>query len=61
MVLLAVAKANNLDVELVTVNPPVDTHKPDYMKLNPLARVPTFVGANGFVLTEVMAIAIYCA
>jgi elongation factor 1-gamma len=53
-----VAKANKLDIELVETRTPVtDT---EYLKLNPLARIPTFVGADGFKLTEVMAIAIYC-
>lgn len=56
--LLVVAKENGLDVELVETRPPnVST---DYLKLNPLGRVPTFVGSNGFVLTESIAIAIYC-
>ncbi|EHY56652.1 elongation factor EF-1 gamma subunit [Exophiala dermatitidis] len=55
--LLAVAKENNLDIELVETRPPnVDT---EYLKLNPLGRIPTFVGSNGFVLTESIAIAIY--
>lgn len=31
----------------------------EYQKLNPLGKIPTFVGANGFVLTEAIAIAIY--
>jgi elongation factor 1-gamma len=58
VVLLALAKENKLDVELIETRPPdVDA---EYRKLNPLGRVPTFVGANGFVLTESMAIAIYC-
>jgi elongation factor 1-gamma len=57
-VLLAVAKENNLDIELVETRPP--TNDVDYIKLNPLDRVPTFVGADGFVLTESIAIAIYC-
>ncbi|KAK5372603.1 elongation factor EF-1 gamma subunit [Exophiala xenobiotica] len=57
--LLVVAKENKLDIELVETRPPnVDT---EYLKLNPLARVPTFVGANGFILTESIAIAIYFA
>ncbi|CAJ2507500.1 Uu.00g086860.m01.CDS01 [Anthostomella pinea] len=55
--ILAVAKANgiNLDVE------EVDTTKPtkDFLKYNKLAKVPTFVGNDGYVLTECMAIAIY--
>ena len=58
VVLRAVAKENNLDIELVETRPPnVDT---DYLKLNPLGRIPTFVSPNGFILTESIAIAIYC-
>ncbi|KAK3325312.1 hypothetical protein B0H66DRAFT_529358 [Apodospora peruviana] len=55
--ILAVAKANNLDLEVVQV----DTEKPneEYLKYNPLSKVPTFVGADGYVLSECMAIAIY--
>lgn len=53
-----VAKENNLDVELVETRPP--NTDIEYLKLNPLNRVPTFVGANGFILTESIAIAIYC-
>lgn len=55
---LVVAKENKLDIELVHTQPPnVDA---EYLKLNPLGCVPTFVGSNGFLLSEVMAIAIYC-
>ncbi len=57
-VLLAVAKENNLEVELVETKPPVQDL--EYFKLNPLGRIPTFVGANGYILTETMAIAVYC-
>jgi elongation factor 1-gamma len=32
---------------------------PEYLKYNPLGKIPTLVGANGFVLTEAIAIAIY--
>lgn len=49
-----VAKANNLDVELVeTAGGAVDK------KVNPQGKVPTFVGTNGFVLSEAIAIAVY--
>lgn len=58
-VLLAVAKENSLEIELVETQTPVEDT--EYLKLNPLARIPTFVGANGFILTEVIAIAIYFA
>ncbi|KIW96849.1 uncharacterized protein Z519_02240 [Cladophialophora bantiana CBS 173.52] len=56
-VLLAVAKENKLDIELVETLTPITD--PEYLKLNPLARIPTFVDSNGFILTESMAIAIY--
>ncbi|KAH8698717.1 elongation factor 1-gamma [Talaromyces proteolyticus] len=56
-VLLTIAKENNLDIKFVEIEPPQVS--PEYLKLNPLGRVPTFVGSDGFVLTEVMAIAIY--
>lgn len=56
--LLAVAKANDLDIELVETRPP--NTSAEYQLLNPLNRVPTFVGSDGFYLTESIAIAIYC-
>ncbi|KAL9623342.1 MAG: hypothetical protein Q9160_002449 [Pyrenula sp. 1 TL-2023] len=55
--LLAIAKENKLDIELVNTQPP--DVSVDYLKYNPLGRIPTFVGSNGFVLTECIAIAIY--
>lgn len=38
-----------------------DTSKPapEYLKYNKLGKVPTFVGADGYVLSECIAIAIY--
>ncbi|KAK4104816.1 eEF1-gamma domain-containing protein [Parathielavia hyrcaniae] len=53
----AVAKANNLELEEVEA----DTKSPsaDFVKANPLHKVPTFVGADGFVLTECIAVAVY--
>lgn len=53
----AVAKANGLDLDIVEV----DTVKPsaEFLKVNPLSKVPTFAGADGYTLTECMAIAIY--
>lgn len=55
--ILAVAKANGLEVEVVETN----TEKPteEYVKYNPLSKVPTFVGADGYVLSECIAIAVY--
>lgn len=57
-VILAVAKANNLDLEIVETKPP-DTYPEDYLKINPLGKIPSFVGADGYELTEAIAIAIY--
>ncbi|PPJ51925.1 hypothetical protein CBER1_09368 [Cercospora berteroae] len=56
--ILAVAKANGLDLEFVETKPGADITN-DYRKLNKLGKVPTFEGADGYVLTEAMAIAIY--
>ncbi|KAL1878087.1 hypothetical protein VTK73DRAFT_8138 [Phialemonium thermophilum] len=53
----AVAKANDLELKVVevdTTNPPAD-----YLKYNKLGKVPTFVGDDGYVLYECIAIAIY--
>lgn len=59
MVLLAVAKHNNLDIDFIDTNPdyPLST---EYLKLNPLKKIPTFQAPDGWVLTEVIAIALYC-
>lgn len=56
--LLAIAKENKLDIELVETKPPVESD--DYKKLNRLGKIPTFVGSDGFLLTENIAIAVYC-
>ncbi|KAI5849494.1 hypothetical protein DFP73DRAFT_540751 [Morchella snyderi] len=59
-VLLAVAKANGIDVEVVTEEPSKGVSA-EYLKINPLGKVPTFQGEDGFVLSECIAIAIYLA
>lgn len=59
MVCLAVAKENNLDIEYVQTDPSKGLSA-EYTKLNPLKRVPTFEAPNGWILSEVIAIAIYC-
>ncbi|KAF3388103.1 Elongation factor 1-gamma 2 [Talaromyces pinophilus] len=51
---IVAAKANGLDLEIVETvggKTPIDIH--------PLGKIPAFVGANGFNLTEAVAIAIY--
>ncbi|KAK4226263.1 putative cytosolic translation elongation factor 1B subunit gamma [Podospora fimiseda] len=55
----AVAKANGLDLEEVETTPSQPTA--EFTKANPLNKVPTFVGSDGFTLTESIAIAIYVA
>ncbi|KAK4646088.1 elongation factor EF-1 gamma subunit [Podospora bellae-mahoneyi] len=56
--ILAVAKASNLPLDLVTITSSQQAPE-EYLKLNPLGKIPTFVGANGFILSECIAIAIY--
>ncbi|KAF2124828.1 hypothetical protein P153DRAFT_301715 [Dothidotthia symphoricarpi CBS 119687] len=58
--LLAVAKENGLDVEFVETEPAKGVPA-EYLKLNKLGKVPTFEGADGFVLSESVAIAVYLA
>ncbi|KAL8772586.1 MAG: hypothetical protein Q9209_002247 [Squamulea sp. 1 TL-2023] len=54
----AVANANKLDLEIVETVP-ANGLSQDYLKINRLGRIPSFVGADGYTLTESMAIAIY--
>ncbi len=53
-----VAKANKLDLEIVETEPAKGVPA-EYLKINPLGKVPSFEGADGYVLTECIAIAIY--
>lgn len=55
--ILAVAKANGLDIESVNA----DTSAPsiEHLKASPLGKVPAFLGEDGFPLSECIAIAIY--
>jgi elongation factor 1-gamma len=53
-----VAKANKLNLEIVQTA--TGSSAPaDYLKLNKLGKIPTFVGSDGYVLSECIAIAIY--
>ncbi|KFY07012.1 hypothetical protein V492_07522 [Pseudogymnoascus sp. VKM F-4246] len=54
----AVALANNIELEIVNEDPKVGVSA-EYLQTNPLGKIPTFVGADGFVLSECIAIAIY--
>lgn len=54
----AVAKANNIDLEIVDTDP-VKGVDAEYFNVNKLGKIPTFVGADGYTLHEAIAIAIY--
>jgi elongation factor 1-gamma len=54
--ILAVAKANNIDLDIVEVATPPDSN---YLLINKLGKIPSFQGADGYILSECMAIAIY--
>lgn len=55
----AVAKANKLDLEIVDTDNTKGPLSTEYLKINKLGQVPSFVGADGYELTECIAIAIY--
>ena len=55
----AVAKANKLELEIVEEDSTKGQLSNDYLKINKLGLVPSFVGADGYELTESIAIAIY--
>ena len=52
------AKANNVDLDIVTTEPANGVSN-DYLRLNHLGKIPSFVGEDGYELTESIAIAIY--
>ena len=53
------AKANKLDLEIVDTDISKGPLSTEYLKLNKLGRIPSFVGSDGYELTESIAIAIY--
>ncbi|KAJ5701484.1 Elongation factor 1-gamma 2 [Penicillium malachiteum] len=58
--ILVAAKHNDLDLELVQTQPNAAANSSaEYRKVQPLGKIPAFEGANGFTLSEVIAIAIY--
>ncbi|KAJ5109817.1 Elongation factor 1-gamma 2 [Penicillium argentinense] len=60
--ILVAAKHNDLDLELVKIDANSNAEfnsGAEYRKIHPLGKVPAFEGANGFTLSEAMAIAIY--
>ncbi|KAB8069379.1 hypothetical protein BDV29DRAFT_194944 [Aspergillus leporis] len=60
--ILVAAKANDVDVELVKTEADSNAEfnkSAEYTKLSPLGKVPAFEGANGYALSEAIAIAVY--
>lgn len=60
--ILVAAKHNNLDLELVKTEAKATAafnSSAEYRKINPIGKIPAFVGANGYTLNEAIAIAIY--
>ncbi|KAI9158750.1 Elongation factor 1-gamma 1 [Paramyrothecium foliicola] len=55
----AVAKANDLELNLVEVD--FASVTPEHVKAHPLGKIPAFLGEDGFALSESIAIAIYIA
>jgi glutathione S-transferase len=53
-----VAKANKLELDVKETVTGASAPA-DYLKYNSLGKIPTFVGSDGYVLTECIAIAIY--
>ncbi|KAL4817021.1 glutathione S-transferase [Aspergillus spinulosporus] len=58
LAILAVAKANKLPLEIKTITSSQDASE-EYLQINPLGKIPTLVGADGYILTESIAIALY--
>ncbi|KAJ5600319.1 elongation factor 1 gamma domain-containing protein [Penicillium hetheringtonii] len=57
---LVAAKHNDLDLELVETQPNAEANSSAaYRKIHPLGKIPAFEGANGYTLSEAIAIAIY--
>ncbi|KAA8643246.1 hypothetical protein EYZ11_008504 [Aspergillus tanneri] len=60
--ILVAAKANDVDLELVKTEADVSAafnQSAEFTKINPLGKIPAFEGANGYTLTEAIAIAVY--
>ncbi|KAJ5107659.1 Elongation factor 1-gamma 2 [Penicillium angulare] len=58
--ILVAAKHNDLELELVQTQPNAAANtSAEYRKVQPLGKIPAFEGANGFTLSEAIAIAIY--
>ncbi|OJJ97315.1 putative translation elongation factor eEF-1 subunit gamma [Aspergillus aculeatinus CBS 121060] len=59
---LVAAKANDVELELVKTEPnsaAAFNQSEEYRRIQPLGKIPAFEGANGYTLSEVIAIAVY--
>lgn len=54
----AIAKAYGLELDIVHAT--LGNPTPEHLAVNKLGRIPTFVDEEGFVLSECMAVALYC-
>ncbi|EAW08688.1 elongation factor 1 gamma domain-containing protein [Aspergillus clavatus NRRL 1] len=62
LAVLVAAKCNDVELELVETeanSAAAFNQSAEYKKLQPLGKVPAFEGANGFALSEAIAIAVY--
>lgn len=53
-----IAKANNLNLNIVHAN--LGDPSIEHLKVNKLGKIPTFVDEDNFVVSECLALAIYC-
>ncbi|KAL4750274.1 hypothetical protein BDW72DRAFT_213506 [Aspergillus terricola var. indicus] len=58
--LLALAKLHKLDIKIIHAEKKNREAFEELCKYNPLGQVPTFVGADGFVLSECIPLTLYC-
>jgi elongation factor 1-gamma len=54
----AIAKAHKLELNIVHAN--LGNPSPEHLEVNRLGKIPTFIGEGGFVLSECIAVALYC-
>ncbi|KAJ5753713.1 uncharacterized protein N7511_007866 [Penicillium nucicola] len=59
LAILVAAKHNELDLELVQTQANSAAATAEFLKISPLGKVPAFEGANGYNLSEAIAIAVY--
>lgn len=52
------AKEYEIDLDLVDTKPSESTST-EFLKVNPMGKIPAFEGSDGYILTESIAIAIY--